>query len=502
MAYHQGAIPRKPSLKQEIPYVEHLLPKEVDKYGGSSTAEPHRVVEISKGKIKDGLRPLIVVSAAKGATDELTKLSDECFEEVKPLLEERIERTGTLLKRLEPFEKDPHPYLPSKKVLEHALFITSDTATVSEIVNVGYSSKIYNLMFPKDQQAGLKGQIFDYLTDLDHFVEAFFRTREKEIAARRGINSNKALRSDEDFKQWRREKERIDKETSALMLEEAKLYMRDKFVYWGEFPMSKIIAEALRSLGYKVCSSEPSNLGILTNMLSREIEFIPDFQLTFKRKFRELAQNEYDAYVLGGFIARGLVKLGLRTFDDKELMLRTTLGRGGSDLTAVASGGALSIQVYLYSDRDGVYACNPGIYPNKKTISVLSTDESIEFATYGSKILYVEAMKHAKQHNVQVTSLNTFNPSHPGTRIYNNPDTKDWQPQTVKGISFLNKGDYYTMAVIGHDIGNSPISLQVIQKMRQIHPLGEHHINTHSITFNLPKAFVQTNAERIYNAFC
>ncbi len=95
----------------------------------------------------------------------------------------------------------------------------------------------------------------------------------------------------------------------------------------------------------------------------------------------------------------------------------TTLGRGGSDLTAIALASALGADsCEIYSDVPGVFTADPRIVPNAKALQALSYDEMLELASQGAQVLQTQAVLYARQSGVPVDARSTFE-TKPGTRI-------------------------------------------------------------------------------------
>jgi aspartate kinase len=96
----------------------------------------------------------------------------------------------------------------------------------------------------------------------------------------------------------------------------------------------------------------------------------------------------------------------------------TTLGRGGSDYSASILGAALDAdEVWIWTDVDGVLTANPGEVPEARTMAEISYSEASELAYYGAKVLHYKTIIPAFRQRIPVRILNSFNPSHPGTRV-------------------------------------------------------------------------------------
>jgi aspartate kinase len=96
----------------------------------------------------------------------------------------------------------------------------------------------------------------------------------------------------------------------------------------------------------------------------------------------------------------------------------TTLGRGGSDYSASIVGAALDAdEVWIWTDVDGVMTANPAEVPQARTLAEISYSEASELAYYGAKVLHYKTILPAFRQRIPVRILNSFNPSHPGTRV-------------------------------------------------------------------------------------
>ena len=96
----------------------------------------------------------------------------------------------------------------------------------------------------------------------------------------------------------------------------------------------------------------------------------------------------------------------------------TTLGRGGSDYSASIVGAALAAdEVWIWTDVDGVMTANPGDVPDARTLAGISYSEASELAYYGAKVLHFKTIIPLVRRRIPIRILNSFNPSHPGTRI-------------------------------------------------------------------------------------
>lgn len=113
----------------------------------------------------------------------------------------------------------------------------------------------------------------------------------------------------------------------------------------------------------------------------------------------------------------------------------TTLGRGGSDTTAVALAAALDAEVCeIYSDVDGVYTADPRVVPKAHKISKIDVDSMLELSASGAKILYIRAVEFARRHQVQLRVRSTFSQD-PGTLVYTTNPGDEMEEPVVSGVA-------------------------------------------------------------------
>ncbi len=114
----------------------------------------------------------------------------------------------------------------------------------------------------------------------------------------------------------------------------------------------------------------------------------------------------------------------------------TTLGRGGSDLSAAMIAAAINAEkLYIWSDVDGMMTSDPAIVPDALSIPALSYSEAAELCHFGAKVLYTPAIWPAIKSNTEIKILNTFNLAHPGTVINKEGDKNSTLP--VRGITHI-----------------------------------------------------------------
>ncbi|QOR01832.1 MULTISPECIES: aspartate kinase [unclassified Campylobacter] len=167
----------------------------------------------------------------------------------------------------------------------------------------------------------------------------------------------------------------------------------DMLLSSGERVTSSLLAIALNEMGLKAVAFSGRNAGIITDDVytKARIEHIDTSNLT-------KALDEGYIVVVAGF--QGVDKMGNVT----------TLGRGGSDLSAVALAGALKADLCeIYTDVDGVYTTDPRIEPKAKKLDRISYEEMLELASLGAKVLQNRSVELAKKLNVKLVTRSSFN---------------------------------------------------------------------------------------------
>jgi aspartate kinase len=174
----------------------------------------------------------------------------------------------------------------------------------------------------------------------------------------------------------------------------------DMLLSTGEQVTIALLAIALQSLGLRARSFTGPQIGLRTDHAHTQARIT---QIDADRVRRALDAGE--VAVVAGF--QGLS-------DEDEI---TTLGRGGSDLTAVALAAALKADVCeIYTDVDGVYTADPNIVPDARKLARVAYDEMLELASLGARVLQTRSVEFAKKYGVTVHVRSTFRPD-PGTLV-------------------------------------------------------------------------------------
>ncbi|MCX7045088.1 MAG: aspartate kinase [Candidatus Sumerlaeota bacterium] len=191
----------------------------------------------------------------------------------------------------------------------------------------------------------------------------------------------------------------------------------DMLASTGEQVSIALLAIALHAQGRKAISLTGPQVGIITDdsHSNARISSINDERL-------RRALDEGNNVIVAGF--QGMT-------EDGEI---TTLGRGGSDTTAVALAAILKAdRCDIYTDVDGVYTADPRIVKNARKLDEITYDEMLELATLGAKVLHNRSVEFAKRYNVPLQVLNSFN-DHPGTMVVK--ETKKMEDIVVSGVAY------------------------------------------------------------------
>lgn len=176
----------------------------------------------------------------------------------------------------------------------------------------------------------------------------------------------------------------------------------DKVLSTGEIVTSSLLSIALHKLGYKAIGLSGRAAGIITDNLHT------------KAKIERVDTEVINKYLKDDYIVVVAGFQGQSTEGNT-----TTLGRGGSDLSAVAIAGSLNADLCeIYTDVDGVFTTDPRIEQRAKKIDKISYDEMLELASLGAKVLLNRSVELAKKLNVKIITRNSFN-NNEGTLITN-----------------------------------------------------------------------------------
>ena len=182
----------------------------------------------------------------------------------------------------------------------------------------------------------------------------------------------------------------------------------DMLLSTGERISCALCAMAINDLGHRAISLTGSQAGIVTDTSHTKARIL-DVRAD---RIRE-ALDEDRIVLVAGF-------QGVSTSRDV-----TTLGRGGSDTTAVALAAAVDAAVCeIYTDVAGVFTADPRIVPDARKLSIVSFEEMLEMAASGAKVLQLRSVEYARTHNVRIHCRSSFD-SGPGTFVLGEEETME-----------------------------------------------------------------------------
>lgn len=194
----------------------------------------------------------------------------------------------------------------------------------------------------------------------------------------------------------------------------------DVLLATGEQTTIALTAMAINTLGGKAVSLTGAQAGIITSGVHTKAK-IANIAPRQVRKFL----NEGNVCIVAGFQGQTL---------EGQI---TTLGRGGSDLTAIAIAAALKADMCeIYTDVDGVYTCDPRVVPDARKIDVIAYDELLEMASSGSKVMQSRSVEFAKKFKVPFEVRSSFN-NNRGTIV--KEESIGLENVVVRGISLERK---------------------------------------------------------------
>ncbi len=190
----------------------------------------------------------------------------------------------------------------------------------------------------------------------------------------------------------------------------------DMLLTTGEQISVALMAMAIHKLGYKAVSFTGHQVGIKTNSMynNARIESVDG------SKIRE-ALDDGNIVIVAGF----------QGIDEKGNI--TTLGRGGSDTTAVAIAAALNADLCeIYTDVDGVYTADPRIVPEARKLKEIDYGEMLELASLGARVLHNRSVELAKKYNVNMIVRSSLN-NNEGTLV---KEVVDVEKMMIKGVAY------------------------------------------------------------------
>jgi aspartate kinase len=254
------------------------------------------------------------------------------------------------------------------------------------------------------------------------------------------------------------ETDRLIKMAQALT-EEPSPREYDTLVATGEQVSMSLLSIALEHLGCPARSYTGAQAGIITDNVHTKARIL-DVKTDIIRRDLE---NGF-VVIIAGF--QGINKMG-------DI---TTLGRGGSDTTAVAVAAAMKAdECQIYTDVDGVYTTDPRVVPEARLIPLISFEEMLEMASLGAKVLQMRSVELASKHNMPIRVLSTFTDS-AGTLV--TFEENIMQKRLVSGLAFSREEAIIALSGIPNRAGiEGEILTQVSQANIEIDMIAQNATN-------------------------
>ena len=210
----------------------------------------------------------------------------------------------------------------------------------------------------------------------------------------------------------------------------------DVLMATGEQASVSLFAMAVKSMGYDCCSLLGFQAAIYTD------------QIHGKARIRNIHTDR----ILKELEERGIVAVaGFQGIDDGSNI--TTLGRGGSDTTAVALAAALGASVCeIYTDVEGIFSADPNVCAHARKLDRISYEEMLEMASLGAKVLDIRSVEFAKKFNVPIHVRSSFNRNE-GTMVV--AESKEMEKILVSGVVLDKNEARITVAKLPDRPGNA-----------------------------------------------
>lgn len=211
----------------------------------------------------------------------------------------------------------------------------------------------------------------------------------------------------------------------------------DMLLTAGERISNALVAMAIHTLGAEARSFTGSQAGVITTSVHGKAKIID----VTPSRVRE-ALDDGTVVLVAGF--QGVSP------DSKDV---TTLGRGGSDTTAVALAAALEADVCeIYTDVDGVYTSDPRIAPDAQRLERISYEEMLELAACGAKVLMLRCVEYARRYNVPVHVRSSYTDK-PGTYVYGSMEDIPVEQALLSGVAHDRSESKVTVVALPDEPG-------------------------------------------------
>ena len=260
----------------------------------------------------------------------------------------------------------------------------------------------------------------------------------------------------------------------------------DMLLTAGERISMALLAMAIANLGHEARSFTGSQAGVITDAVHGRARII------------DVTPGRIQTALDAGHIAIVAGFQGV-SVDTKDI---TTLGRGGSDTTAVALAAALRADVCeIYTDVDGVFTADPRIVPNAQKIQQLSNEEMLEMAACGAKILHARCVEYARRFAIPIHVRSSFS-AHEGTWIVDQPEGDTVEAPIIAGVAHDRSEAKITVvgvpdragmaAEIFRAVAEAEINLDMI-----VQNISASETGLTDISFTLPKTDGQTGVQAL-----
>jgi aspartate kinase len=257
----------------------------------------------------------------------------------------------------------------------------------------------------------------------------------------------------------------------------------DMLLTAGERISMALLAMAIAELGHTAKSFTGSQAGVITDSAHG------------KAKIIDITPGRIENAVQQGAIAIVAGFQGVSQ-DTKDI---TTLGRGASDTTAVALAAALGAEVCeIYSDVDGVFTADPRLVPTARKLDRVSTEEMLEMAASGAKILHLRCVEYARRYNIPVHVRSSFSRKE-GTWILPNPleGAADMEQAIIAGIAHDRSEAKVTVVGVPDKVGEAARIFEAVAEAEINIDMVVQNVSAQAtgltdISFTLPRADGQT----------
>jgi len=263
----------------------------------------------------------------------------------------------------------------------------------------------------------------------------------------------------------------------------------DMLLTSGERISMALVAMAIANLGHEARSFTGSQAGVITDAVHGKARII---DVTPGRI--ETALNAGHIAIVAGF--QGV------SVDTKDI---TTLGRGGSDTTAVALAAALDADVCeIYTDVDGVFTADPRIVPNARQLQHLSNEEMLEMAACGAKILHLRCVEYARRFDMPIHVRSSFS-AYEGTWISDQPRAREGDPveaPIIAGVAHDRNEAKITVVGVPDRAGMAAKIFQAVARAEInidmiVQNVSASETGLTDISFTLPKTDGQTGMQAL-----